>query len=251
MHWRNWRHAVKLDPARSLDPAVIRRLPGTGTDALILGGSDGIRREAVFHLLATARATGLPVAIEVSSVEAVVPGADWYLVPMVLNTADPRWLVGAHHEAFASLHRIAPGIPVPWDRVVTVAYVVCNPDATVARVAAARPPAGPEALAAWATVAERLLRADIVYIEYSGRFGDPAWVEAAAGALREARLFYGGGLSTAGQAALMAARAHTVVVGNALYRPDGLECIRATVQGARQARPGEGGEPFAAGGRLP
>ncbi|QIA26351.1 heptaprenylglyceryl phosphate synthase [Thermaerobacter sp. PB12/4term] len=251
MDWRNWRHVVKLDPARPLDPAVIARLPATGTDALVLGGSDGIRRGAVFGLLGTARETGLPVAIEVSSVEAVVPGADWYLIPMVLNTTDPRWLVGAHQEAFANLHRIAPGIPVPWDRVVTVAYVVCNPAATVARVAAARPPEGPGAVAAWATVAERLLRADIVYIEYSGRLGDPAWVEAAAGALRRARLFYGGGLSTAEQAAVMAARAHTVVVGNALYRPDGLECIRATVRGARQVRPGEGGEPFAAGSRLP
>ncbi|GAB6877492.1 geranylgeranylglyceryl/heptaprenylglyceryl phosphate synthase [Thermaerobacter litoralis] len=251
MTWRAWRHAVKLDPARPLDPDVIRRLPETGTDALILGGSDGIRREAVFHLLDAARATGLPVAVEVSSVEAVVPGADWYLVPMVLNTADVRWLVGAHHQAFADLHRIAPGIPVPWERVVTVAYIVCNPDATVARVAAARPPAGPGAVAAWVTVAERLLRADIVYIEYSGRYGDPAWVRAAAGALRAARLFYGGGLQTADQAAEMAAHAHTVVVGNALYRPDGLECIRATVEGARRVRPGEGGEPFAAGGRLP
>ncbi|ADU50428.1 geranylgeranylglyceryl phosphate synthase family protein [Thermaerobacter marianensis DSM 12885] len=251
MDWRRWRHAVKLDPARPLDPEVVRGLATTGTDALILGGSDGIRREAVFHLLGAARATGLPVAIEVSSEEAVVPGADWYLIPMVLNTRDPRWLVGAHREAFQNLHRIAPGIPVPWDRVVTVAYVVCNPDATVARVAAAVPPAGPDEVAAWTTVAERLLRADIVYIEYSGRFGDPAWVGAAAGAMRGARLFYGGGIGTAEQAAVMAARAHTVVVGNALYRPGGLECIRATVEGARRVRPGEGGEPIAAGGRLP
>ena len=249
--WRRWRHAVKLDPARPIAPEVVGRLAATGTDALILGGSDGIRRDAVVQLVAAARASGLPVAVEVSSTEAVVPGADWYLIPMVLNTGDPRWLVGAHREALQRLDRIAPGIPVPWDRVVTEAYVVCNPDATVARLTAARPPAGPDEVAAWATVAERLLRADIVYIEYSGRYGEPAWVRAAAGVLRRARLFYGGGLASAEQAAAMAAWAHTVVVGNALYRPDGLECVRATVAGVRRTGSGEGGEPLAAGGRLP
>ena len=245
MHWRHWRHAVKLDPARPLPAGAIAGLAATGTDALILGGSDGIRRADVERLLDAARSTGLPVAIEVSDLEAAVPGADWYFIPVVLNTRDPRWLVGAHREA---IERLGPYLP--WDRAVTEAYIVCNPASTVARVTAAAMPASEREVAAWATVGDRLLHAGIVYIEYSGRFGDPAWVRAAAAAVRDARLFYGGGITGARQAATMAALADTVVVGNALYRPDGLERVRASVQAARRVRPSRGGEPFAAGDGL-
>lgn len=246
MDWRTWRHAVKIDPARPLPAGAIAGLAATGTDALILGGSDGIRRGDVERLLDAARSTGLPVAIEVSDLEAVVPGADLYLVPMVLNTRDPRWLVGAHREA---IERLGPYLP--WERVVTEAYIVCNRASTVARVAAAAVPASAREVAAWAAVGDRLLRAGIVYIEYSGRFGDAEWVRAAAEVVRGARLFYGGGVTGPRQAATMAAIADTVVVGNVLYRPDGLRRIRQTVRAVRDVRvKSRGGERFAAGDGL-
>jgi len=244
--WRIWRHAVKIDPARPLPASAIAGLAATGTDALILGGSDGIRRSDVERLLDAARSTGLPVAIEVSDLEAAVPGADLYFIPMVLNTRDPRWLVGAHREA---LQRLGPYLP--WERVVTEAYIVCNPASTVARVSAAAVPASAEEVAAWAAVGDRLLRAGIVYIEYSGRFGDPAWVRAAAEVVRGARLFYGGGITGGHQAATMAAIADTVVVGNVLYRADGLRRIRQTVRAVRDVRAEDrGGERFVAGDGL-
>lgn len=246
MKWDRWRHAVKLDPARPLPAGAIAGLAASGTDALIIGGSDGIRRRPVERLLEAARSTGLPVAIEVSDLEAAVPGADWYFVPMVLNTRNPRWLVGAHQEAVQRL-----GIHLPWEKMVTEAYIVCNPASTVARVAEASEPASAEEVVAWAVVAERVLRADIVYIEYSGRWGVPEWVRAVASAVRRARLFYGGGITGSQRAAIMATLADTVVVGNLLYEPDGIARIRETAQAVRQVRSRRGGEPIAAGGRLP
>ncbi|HQP71586.1 MAG TPA: geranylgeranylglyceryl/heptaprenylglyceryl phosphate synthase, partial [Methanoculleus sp.] len=84
-------------------------------------------------------------------------------------------------------------------------------------------------VAAFAQVADRYFRFPIVYIEYSGRYGDPQIVRAAAGAIKDALLYYGGGIRSAEQAAEMGRYADTIVVGNAVYE-EGIEVLRATVR---------------------
>jgi len=74
---------------------------------------------------------------------------------------------------------------------------------------------------------------EIVYVEYSGTFGDPATVEAAAAALEDSTLFYGGGIHDYDTAATMAAHADVVVVGD-LVHDEGCEAVRETVEGAKE-----------------
>ncbi len=237
--WRGWRHVTKLDPDRPVSDAALERLAASGTDALVLGGTGGLTEEKVLNLLGRVRPLGLPVAIEVASPACLLPGADWYLVPVVLNAGDPWWLAGAHVDALRRL--LALGVDFDWPRVLSEGYLVQNPASAVARLTGARPAATSREAESYALLAERVYHLPIFYVEYSGSFGDPELVRAAGRQLAGARLFYGGGVDSEERAAAVAAVAHTVVVGNALYS-HGPEGVAATVRGVRRvAAPARGG----------
>jgi phosphoglycerol geranylgeranyltransferase len=75
---------------------------------------------------------------------------------------------------------------------------------------------------------------EIVYVEYSGAYGDPEKVAAAADALDDATLFYGGGVHDYDSAHRMARHADVIVVGDLLH-DEGVDAVRETVEGARDA----------------
>ena len=84
-------------------------------------------------------------------------------------------------------------------------------------------------MAAYARIAEHYFHFPIVYIEYSGMFGLPDIVKAAAGALESTILYYGGGIDSPEKAAEMAKYADTIVIGNAVY-DRGIDVLKATVR---------------------
>src|SRR5699024_1033712 len=121
---------------------------------------------------------------------------------------------------------------IDWDRTHTEAYIVMNPDASVAEYTQANCDLDSEEVAAYAETAEQMFGQEIIYIEYSGTFGDPEMVAAASGALSDATLFYGGGIHDYESANEMAGHADTVVVGD-LVHDAGCEAVRETVRGAK------------------
>lgn len=244
---RGWRHVVKLDPDKPLPRPQLRAVAQSGTDALILGGTQGITRTKVMGLLAALRPAPVPVLIELSSTQAVLPGADGYLVPVALNSPHHHWLAGAH---LAALTRW--GARVPWRRTAAMGYIMLNPASAAARQVGVADAPDLSGVLACVRLAAGLWRLPAVYLEYSGRFGSPGLVARARRALdhlnrqlgASTRLIYGGGIDDGEKAAAMAAVAHTVVVGNVIYRPDGVERLRATVRAVRAldgGRPGRGG----------
>lgn len=210
--WRDWRHLTKLDPDRSIEDRRLELVLRSGTDAIVIGGTQAITRAKVQTLINRLSGCPLPVAIEVSGPDSIVPGADLYFIPMVLNSPDARWIVGAHQEALKAL-----GALVPWDFLVPEGYLVLNPDSAVARVTAARTDLDAENVAAFVRLGERLLHLPVIYLEYSGIYGSPKIVSAARKAVSGSRLFYGGGVDNPGKARQMSRLADTVVVGNLVY----------------------------------
>lgn len=211
--WLNhWRHVFKLDPDRELDEHTLDRICTSDTDAILIGGSSGITYDNVVELLSRVRRYSVPCALEVSSLEAVVPGFDVYLIPSVLNTSDADWLIGYHQEAVKQY-----GSQLPWSQVATEGYVILNPNCTAAKVTQAKTALTPADVKAYAQIAERLFSLPILYIEYSGTFGDMELLRAASGALKRTRLFYGGGIDSKQKAQEAAQWADTIVVGNIIY----------------------------------
>jgi putative glycerol-1-phosphate prenyltransferase len=229
-NWRAWRHVTKLDPDRPLDPEALDLVYQSGTDAIIVGGSTGMTLEAVSELLARVQGAPLPVALEVSTLASAIPGPDLFLIPLVLNAGETAWMGGAQAEA---LGKLLPhlGPIIPWDLLLPEAYLILNPDATVAQLTGAKTDLTPQEAAAWAALAGRVWRLPLLYVEYSGRFGDPALLQAVKEAAGPAHVLYGGGIKGAAEAALVAPWADTVVVGNLVYEAP--ERLRETVSAVK------------------
>ncbi|PDO11116.1 MAG: geranylgeranylglyceryl/heptaprenylglyceryl phosphate synthase [Candidatus Reconcilbacillus cellulovorans] len=230
-----WRHVFKLDPDRSIGDAELERVCLSGTDAVVVGGSTGVTADNTLELLGRIRRYPVDCALEISDPDAVAPGFDWYLVPVVLNAESADWVT---RKAQQAVRRYGPLIP--WDRLVPEGYIVLNADSAVARLTRPETALGAEDVAAYAELAERLFRFPIVYLEYSGVFGDMDVLRHVRKRLRSARLFYGGGVDGPDRAKEAAQWADTVVVGNAVYRD--LERALATVA-AVGVRPGPGELP--------
>ncbi|MDO3412006.1 heptaprenylglyceryl phosphate synthase [Saccharibacillus sp. CPCC 101409] len=228
--FETWRHVFKLDPDREISDEALEAVCLSGSDAILVGGSSGVTYENTVELMSRIRRYELPCALEVSTLESIVPGFDLYLIPMVLNTDRAEWIVGRHREGIESFGEL-----IPWDMLAAEGYIVLNPDSTVARLTGAETDIGAPAAAAYARMADKLMRLPIVYIEYSGTYGDLDLVREVRRATSEAAVFYGGGVRDY-QAALNAARAaDTVVVGNVVY--DDLPSALNTVRGVRDADP--------------
>jgi len=229
--WAEWDHVLKVDPDKPLpDGVTYGDVCRTGTDALEVGGTRGVTGEKMAAVIDACVRYDVPLFQEPSSTAAVVhrDELDGYLVPTVLNTRDATWLVGAHKEW------VRLDDDIRWDRTWTEAYIVLNPDSAVAEYADADCDLRADDVAAYATVAERLFGQHIVYVEYSGTFGDPELVAAATDALEEATCFYGGGIADYDAAYEMRSVADVVVVGDLLH-DDGVEAVAETVAGAKAA----------------
>ena len=197
----------------------------SGTDALMLSGTLNVTQENLRELLDVVSAYGLPLVVEPASPDcAIFDGeVDHLFVPSVMNTNDARWIVGnimpgsGTAVAASTGYRGARGL-----------YRL-NPASAVGRVTGADCDLSRDDVIAFVGVADRYFRFPIVYIEYSGIYGDPDIVRAASDAVENSILYYGGGIRSAEQAAEMGEFADTIIVGNAVY-DDGVDALRATVR---------------------
>jgi phosphoglycerol geranylgeranyltransferase len=229
--WEEWDHVLKIDPDKDLvGDDTFEDVARTGTDAIEIGGTTGMTEEKVADVVEACGRHDVPVYQEPSSPGVVVdsPDLDGYLIPTVLNAGDAFWVTGAHKEWV----RLGDGLD--WSRTHTEAYVVLNEESAVAEYTRADCEQTPEDVAAYAAVAERMFGQDIVYVEYSGRLGDPEVVAAAADATDASTLFYGGGVHDYDSAHTMSEHADVVVVGDLVHR-EGVEAVRRTVEGAKEA----------------
>ena len=220
---RTWRHVFKLDPDKPISDESLERVCLSGTDGLIVGGSSGVTYDNTAALLSRIRKYATPCVLEISDASAIVPGYDGYLVPIVLNTPNAEWITGRHQRALAQYG----GAHLPWRDIAAEGYMIMNPDCTAAALTSADATIGKREAIACALLADKLLRLPIVYMEYSGMFGDMELVSSVRQSLSGARLVYGGGIRSRSQAEQALRAADTIVVGNIIY--DNIELALETV----------------------
>ncbi|MED3801090.1 heptaprenylglyceryl phosphate synthase [Lysinibacillus xylanilyticus] len=226
MDYLEWRHVFKLDPAKDISDEALEKICESGTDVIIVGGTDGVTLDGVLNLLVRVRRFEVPIALEISAIDSVTPGYDYYFIPTVLNSDDPKWIKNLHHEAIKEYGDI-----MVWDELVAEGYCILNPDCKVAEVTNAKTNLSIDDVVAYARLAENFFKLPVFYVEYSGTYGDIEVVSAVKNELKNTRLFYGGGITSAQQATEMAKYADTVVVGNIIY--EDLKAALATVKAVK------------------
>ncbi|MGO4889728.1 heptaprenylglyceryl phosphate synthase [Anaerobacillus sp. MEB173] len=212
LEYKEWKHAFKLDPNKELSDQDLELICESGTDGIIVGGSDGITLDNILDLLVRIRRYSVPCALEVSSIETITPGYDYYFIPTVLNSEETSWITGLHHAALKEY-----GAIINWDEIVMEGYCILNANSKVARLTNAKTDLDLEDTVAYARLAERMFKLPVFYIEYSGTYGDVEIVQEVKAVLDNTRLFYGGGIKNEKQAMEMAQYADTIVVGNIIY----------------------------------
>ncbi|MDP1442048.1 heptaprenylglyceryl phosphate synthase [Priestia megaterium] len=228
---KEWRHVFKLDPNKEISDADLEKICESGTDAVLVGGSDGVTLDNVLQLLMRIRRYTVPCALEVSTIDSVTPGFDSYFIPTVLNSKDPKWIVDLHHGAMKEYGEI-----MDWDEIFVEGYCVLNPEAKVAALTEAKTDLNTEDIVAYARMAERMFHLPVFYLEYSGTYGDPELVAEVKNSLNETKLFYGGGIETKEQASEMGELADTVIVGNVIYTnlAEALKTVKAVKKNIAQ-----------------
>ncbi|MFD0051016.1 heptaprenylglyceryl phosphate synthase [Actinomycetes bacterium NPDC127524] len=224
--FREWKHVFKLDPDKEISDEALEAICESGTDAIMVGGSDGITLEKVLDLMARVRRYTVPCVLEISDAETVTPGFDLYFIPSVLNSTDPDWIMNLHHKAVKEYGEI-----MNWDEIFVEGYCILNPDSKAALLTKADANKDAEDVGAYAMMAEKMFHLPIFYLEYSGMYGDPLVAEKAKRNLEEAVFFYGGGIASAEQAKEMAVHADVIVVGNIIY--DNLAAALETVKAVK------------------
>ena len=207
-----WKHVFKLDPDKEISDENLEIICESGTDAIIVGGSDNVTMDNVLNLMSRIRRYLVPCVLEVSEIESIIPGFDLYFIPSVMNSMNTKWVMGLHHEAVKEYGEI-----MSWDELIVEGYCILNGDCKAAKLTEANTELSADDVVAYARMAEKMFHMPIFYLEYSGTYGDVNVVQAASSVLSSTKLFYGGGIETPEQAAEMAEYADVVVVGNVIY----------------------------------
>lgn len=219
-----WKHVFKLDPNKEITDEQLEQLCESGTDAILIGGSDNITEDDVLRLMSKVRRFLVPCVLEVSTIDAIVPGFDLYFIPTVLNSNNPDWIVGLHKEAMKEYGELMSP-----EEIIVEGYCILNKDCKAAALTNANPALELEDIKAYARLAEKLFHLPVFYLEYSGMLGDAEIVKETKAVLTDTTLFYGGGIKNPETAANMAEYADVVVVGNAIYEDFGqaLKTVKA------------------------
>ena len=208
---KTWKHVFKLDPAKEISDEQLELLCESGTDAVIVGGTDHVTLDGVLDLLSRIRRYTVPCILEISTMEAITPGFDYYFIPMVMNSKEKKWMMDIQHQAIKQFKDI-----MNWDEICVEGYCILNEDAKAFTHTNCYLP-DEEDVTAYAHMAEHVFHLPIFYMEYSGTYGDTALVEKVSNQLENTMLFYGGGIENNLQAKEMAAHADVIIVGNSIY----------------------------------
>lgn len=245
-------HITKVDPEKVEDNGGLSETDLESlhfTDALMVSGSDGVTTENTYSTVKQLAGLDKPIIQEPYQSEhvsrEVLEEIDYIGVPIVWNAGDTEWILDRHTEFFgekmAGLRQevdeeVEDSLSTHPDflqetgkgyaqgkvdaTLFNQAYIVQNPEAEVGKLTNVLEPMSSKDVGNVAnTLNEYYDNFDTLYIEYSGKFGEPEDVEKASERLEDRFwLVYGGGITDWQKAKTMLdAGADTIVVGDKFH----------------------------------
>lgn len=241
LDWTGIDHITKVDPEKPMPPEPASLL--SATDLVMVGGSDGVTESNTLETIEAVRsaASDVPIFQEPYSADQVtmdtVEAVDVLSIPAVYN-GDRDHFVGKHLSMYAELASkpsslLGTSLPIVGnvieskgeavladlaEKIVGEGYVIQHVDSAAAETSGATDAFSAEEVAGAALATETFYGFPIFYVEYSGTYGGPEDVEAAAKHLDETVLLYGGGIDSRAKAeAILAAGADSIVVGDCFH----------------------------------
>ncbi|CAD2074024.1 heptaprenylglyceryl phosphate synthase [Phocicoccus pinnipedialis] len=207
----NVKHIFKLDPNKEISDENLQRVCESGTDLILVGGTDGVTEDNVLDLLARVRRYSVPLALEVTNVDSVTAGFDHYFVPSVFNTDDINYRDGILAQALESHFPV-----IDFEEISLFPYIILNEDSKAFKKSNAYLP-DEKRLTSILHMMDKLYKFPYIYIEYSGKLGSIDKVKEISNTLENSKMIYGGGIRNAEEAGEYSEVADIVVVGNAIY----------------------------------
>ncbi|RKQ34760.1 heptaprenylglyceryl phosphate synthase [Oceanobacillus halophilus] len=220
-----WNHIFKLDPAKEISDEKLDILCQSGTDAIMVGGTDNVTYEGVVDLLDRISKHPIHRILEISRMNAVTPGFDDYFIPMVLNSKEKKWMMDMQHQGLKEYMDYLDFVNPIFE-----GYCILNEEAKAFHYTNSTMPDVEDTLV-YAYMAEHIFHLPIFYMEYSGTYGDPQLVRQVKNTLNNTLLLYGGGIENSRQAKEMKQYADVIIVGNSIYT--GFEQALETVQAVK------------------
>lgn len=219
----DWKHIFKLDPAKEISDEQLDILCKSGTDAIMVGGTDEVTYQGVEDLLNRLSDYPIHKILEISRMDAITTGYDDYFIPMVLNSKEKKWMMDIQHQGIKRYMEY-----IDFVNPVFEGYCILNEEAKAYQYTNSSLPDREDTLA-YAYMAEEIFHLPIFYLEYSGKYGDPELVREVSRQLNETLLFYGGGIENAHQAREMKKYADVIIVGNSIYTDfdNAIETVKA------------------------
>jgi len=207
----NVKHIFKLDPNKEISDENLQKVCESGTDLILVGGTDGITEDNVLDLLARVRRYSVPLALEVTNTDSVTQGFDHYFIPSVFNTNDMKYRDGILVDALEDHFQV-----IDFEEISLFPYIILNEDSKAFKKTNAYLP--PEdALTSTLHMMDKLYKFPYIYIEYSGTLGQIETVKAIKETLEHSKMIYGGGIKNKEEAEMFSKVADIIVVGNAIY----------------------------------
>ncbi len=227
-------HMTLLDPEKQ-SAEEAGRIAGTaaknGTDAIMIGGSTGVTQEKVdATVLAIKAAAKVPTILFPGSAANLSRHADALYFMSLLNSRDPRLIVGEQRRA-------APIVKAWGLETIPMAYLVVEPGMRAGEVGRADPiPRSKPEVAVEYALAAQMLGMKLVYLEAGSGAPDPvpsAMIRAVRASL-DIPLVVGGGIRTAEAAGTVAhAGADIVVTGTIVERTKDGETLRRIIEAVK------------------
>ena len=205
------KHIFKLDPAKEISDENLEKIAESDTDLILVGGTDNVTEDNVLNALSRVRRFSKPVALEVTNKDAVMPGFDHYFIPSVFNTSNIKWQHGLMLEALEEYSHL-----IDYEDISMLPYIILNEDCKAFKKSEAKPVTADE-LPHYIDMMDKLYKAEYLYIEYSGMYGDPEMMDIVRKHAEYTHVIYGGGISSKEQAREMSQYADTIVVGNIIH----------------------------------